>query len=116
MRKASENLDDSSFTPRQVRILKISIAIMTALLILGIMALIYGMARQASRIGSKPAPVSAANAPYLRSLQLGEGEVKAVLADRGVIITHWKGASGDVIVTLDAQTGAEVGRIQIPRR
>lgn len=116
MIKAPENLDGSSFTPRQVRILKISIGIMTALLILGIIALVYGMARQASRITAKPAPVTAGAAPYSRTLQLGEGEVKVVLADRGLIVTHWKSASGDVIVTLDPQTGREIGRIQIPSR
>ena len=89
---------------------------MTALLILGVIALVFGMARQASRITAKPAPVAAGAAPYKRSLQLGEGEVKAVLADHGLIITHWKGASGDIIVTLDPQTGQEIGRIEIPRR
>ena len=89
---------------------------MTGLLILGVIALVYGMARQASRITAKPAPVAAGAAPYARSLQLGEGEVKAVLADHGLVITHWKGVSGDIIVTLDPQTGQEIGRIEIPRR
>jgi flagellar basal body-associated protein FliL len=116
MTKTSNNLEGSPFTPRQVRILKISIAIMTVLLIAGIMALIYGMARQASRLGAKPAAGIAGTAPYVQSLVLGQGELKAVYADHGLIVLHWKGESGDVIVTLDPQSGRELGRIQVQRQ
>ena len=116
MTKVSSAPEGSPFTPRQVRFLKISIAIMTALLILGIVALVYGMARQASRLGT-PAKVtsrSAVQSPYVRALELGQGEIKGVTATNGLIIIHWKANVNDTILTLDAQDGHELGRIQVP--
>jgi hypothetical protein len=117
MNKVSTPNDGSPFTPRQVEILKISIAIMTALLILGILALVYGMTRQASRLENpaKPAAPSAIKNPYFQSLALGQGELKEVLALNGLIILHWKGETGDFIITIGAEDGHELGRIQVPR-
>lgn len=101
------------FTPRQVRILKITVVILTALLLLGIGALIFGIVRQVSRMKANPAQ---AHAPYVLPLALGQGDVKSVFADRGLIIIHWKGDNSDIILTFDPQTGREIGRIQLPRK
>ncbi len=116
MTKDSTPLEGSSFTRGQVRLLKISIAIMTALLILGILALVYGMARQASRLGTAGTPQQAFAGPYVQSLALGQGDLKEVTSANGLIILHWKGDTNDLILTLDAVTGHELGRIQVPHR
>ncbi|MBI4725151.1 MAG: hypothetical protein HY765_09280 [Rhodomicrobium sp.] len=118
MTKVSNPLDGSPFTPRHVRLLKISIAIMTALLILGILALVYGMARQASRIRTtaKPAMAITAQAPYARTLDLGQGQLE-VLSSGDLLILHWKAeGGGDIILTFDPKNGHELGRIQVPHR
>jgi hypothetical protein len=110
--------EGSAFTPRQVRILKISIAIMTALLMLGIFALIYGMARQAKRLGAAPEPAAARAGlpPYLRTLDLGQGNLESIAASGELLILHWKGEASDIILTIDPRDGHELGRIQVPRR
>ena len=56
--------------------LKIAVAIMTTFLILGIFALVYGVARQASKMGAgaKPAALSAQSL-YGQALNLGAGEL-----------------------------------------
>lgn len=118
MTKVSASPEGSPFTPRQVRMLKISVAIMTALLILGIIALVYGMARQASRLGA-PAQTAlgpAGQSPYVQALDLGQGEIKEVVATNGLIILHWNATAIDTVLTLDARSGHEVGRIQVPHR
>ena len=44
-----------TFTPRQLRILKIAVAIMSVLLVLGFGLLLIGVYLQASKIGKAPA-------------------------------------------------------------
>ena len=39
------------FTPRHVRALKLAVAIMSVLLVSGIVALVFGVARQVSKLG-----------------------------------------------------------------
>jgi hypothetical protein len=98
--------------------LKIAVAILTALLILGIFALVYGVARTASKIGASPspAPTLSAGSLYGHALTLGPGEASGVSLSEGLIVLHWKGEADDVIVTIDARSGREIGRIQVPRR
>ena len=132
MTKDSEVLPGTVFTPRGVRILKIAVAILTALLLAGIAALFYGVTLQVSKLGhgSKPqadaAPVAAAAAPapgatsghgpYTRLLDLGLGQLSSVVAVGDLIVLHWKGEAGDVVISIDPRSGNEAGRIQIPRR
>jgi hypothetical protein len=97
--------------------LKIAVAIMTTLLILGIVALVYGVARQATKLGA--APSAAALSPqylYGKALTLGQGELKSVSASDGLIVLHWQGEANDTIVTIQGRDGRELGRIQVPRR
>jgi hypothetical protein len=98
--------------------LKIAVAILTALLILGIFALVYGMAQQAAKIGApeSPALAPAAGSLYGHALTLGPGEAKSVSLSEGLIVLHWKGEASDAVVTIDARSGREIGRIQVPRR
>jgi hypothetical protein len=116
--KSSNPPEGSPFTPRHVRLLKISIAIMTMLLILGIVALIYGIARQAKRLGAAPDPDAARAGPaaYMRTLDLGQGKLESIAAGGGLLMLHWRGDAGDVVLTIDPRDGHELGRIQVPRR
>ncbi|MGO9546372.1 MAG: hypothetical protein ACLPPF_16450 [Rhodomicrobium sp.] len=118
MTKASSPLEGGAFTSRHVRILKISIAVMTALLILGILALVYGMTRQASKLGAapKPAVASPAQSPYALSLDLGKGKLESVSASGDQLILYWKGEDSDTVLTIDPRNGRELGRIQVPHR
>ncbi len=115
---APDPLPGSTFTARQVRLLKISVAIMTALLLLGMIAVFYGMARQAAKLGTSAAPRTEAatvRAPYLRTLDLGKGQLEGVAAADDLIVLHWKGEGNDSIVAINAKDGHELGRIQVPR-
>lgn len=98
--------------------LKIAVAIMTALLILGIFALVYGFVLQASKIGegAKPAASLPAQSLYGQPLNLGPGELKSVSATDGLIVLHWKGEANDTVVTIEGKSGRELGRIQVPHR
>jgi hypothetical protein len=106
------------WTPERVRLLKIAVAIITTLLILGIMALVYGVARQAAKLGAptSSAPALPAQSLYGQSLALGQGELKSVSVADGFIVLYWKGEASDAIVTLEARSGRELGRIQVPHR
>ncbi len=113
------------WTPERVRMLKIAVTIMTTLLIAGIIALVYGVARQAAKLSSSPAsatksiaanPASITTTPYAQTLAFGQGELKSVSADNGSIILHYKGEGSDTIVVLDPLNGIERGRFQVPRR
>jgi hypothetical protein len=118
MTKVSSAPEGSSFTPRQIRLLKVSIAIMTALLILGVLALVYGMVRQASKLGTaaKPTAALAGRAPYMQSLALGQGELKGVTVSDGLIVLNWQGSANEIVVIIEARNGHELGRIQVPRK
>ena len=97
--------------------LKIAVAIMTTLLILGIVALVYGVARQAAKLGaSSSAPALPAQSLYGQNLALGQGELKSVSASDGLIVLHWRGEASDTLVTLEGRNGRELGRIQVPHR
>src|SRR5208337_4893778 len=115
MTKVTTPLQGGIFTPRHVRILKISIAMMTTLLLLGIVALVFGVVRQASKLGmaAKPAAVAAGQSPYVKSLDLAQGKLESVAASGDLLVLHWKGEGNDVILTIDLRNGRELGRIQI---
>ncbi len=97
--------------------LKIAVAIMTALLILGIVALLYGVVRQAAKLGSsQPASALPAQSLYGQTLALGRGEVGSVSVSDGLVLLFWKGEVSDAIITIQAKDGRELGRIQVPHR
>lgn len=116
MTNVSAPIPGNPWTPERVRMLKIAVAILTAFLILGIIALVYGVARQAAKLGTaaKPAPALPAQSLYGQSLDLGQGELKSVAASNGLIVLHWKGGTHDTVLTIDALNGRELGRIQVP--
>ncbi len=106
----------STIPPRYVRVLKIAVAILSALLIAGIVALVYGVARQVSKLGTtaRPAVTSAGQAPYTQLLDLGDGKLEGVSAGGDVLVLHWKSERGDTLLSIDPRNGREFGRIQLP--
>jgi hypothetical protein len=85
---------------------------------LGIFALIYGMARQAKKLGATPEPAAAraGQPPYLRTLDLGQGKLESIAASGDLLMLHWRGDASDIVLTMDPRDGRELGRIQVPRR
>jgi hypothetical protein len=116
MPKVSSMLEGSPFSPRHIRMLKISIAVMTALIVLGVLALIYGMARTASRAGNQSKILQDLSKPYERTLDLGQSALASVSANNDYLILHLKSAGGDMVVVIDPKDGHEVGRIQVRGR
>ena len=116
MTNVSSPVPGSPWTPERVRMLKIAVTIMTTLLILGIVALVYGVARQAAKLGSAAtAPALPAQSLYGQTLALGKGEVQSVSVSDGLIVLYWKGEASDAVVTIEGRSGRELGRIQVPR-
>jgi hypothetical protein len=111
--KVSTPPEGSTLTARQIKILKISIVIMTALLIFGVMALIYGMARQASKLGSAQTINRQTSEPYLVTLPIDRGEVKSLSVSDNIIVLDWKSEGGETLITLDARNGRELGRFKL---
>jgi len=117
MANVSGRAAGTTIPPRYVGILKIAVAIMTALLIAGIVALAVGVARQASKLGTQPKPAvaSAGQTPYTRLLDLGQGKLETITAGGDLLILHWKGEGSDLLLSIDPRNGHELGRIQLPR-
>lgn len=120
MTNVTAPLPGSTFTPRGVRILKIAVGIMTAILLLGIVALVYGVAQQVSKLGASSKPTAASapagRTPYARILELGQGKVETVAASGDLVIIHWRGEGADIVLSVDPRNGNELGRIQVPHR
>ncbi len=117
MTNVTGRLPGSTIPPRYVRVLKIAVAIMTALLVAGIVALAYGVAKQVSKLGTaaRPAVTSAAQTPYTQLLDLGQGTLETVTAGGDVLVLHWKGEGSDTLLSIDPRNGHELWRIQLPR-
>jgi hypothetical protein len=110
-----DRIEEAVLSPRRVRQLKIAIAIMTALLVLGVLVLVYGMARQASRIGGRQTiSISGIPTPYSKTVDPGQGKLDSVVASDGLIVLRWKGEASDMLLTIDPRDGHELGRIQVP--
>jgi hypothetical protein len=79
------------------------------------LALIFGMTRQASRIGNPSQSVSGAQ-PYRSTLDAGLGSLASVYVSGRFVVLHFKSVNGDTIITVNPADGHEVGRIQVPAR
>jgi hypothetical protein len=109
----------STMTPRQVRGLKIAIAIMTVLLIAGFILLVYGLS---TRVGKKAeenplatVPAVAEGAPpALLELPVEAGaSIASVRTEQGRLIIHLRQPGGDEIAIIDLATGREIRRIRL---
>jgi hypothetical protein len=113
--------EGQTFTPRGVRILKMSIAVMSALLVLGFGLLLVGIYFQASKIGTAPggAPAAATASGGAETLPVAVDpgtEVAQVLADQGRLILHLKREGKSEFAVIDLATGREVRRITVGAR
>lgn len=105
-----------TLTPKQVRILKIAIAIMSVLLVVGFILLLVGIYNQTARTSGpnsrftlqKPvdSPVPLLNLPLKPGMQ-----VSNVLADQGRLILHLHGPNSDEVVVIDLASGWQQQRI-----
>jgi hypothetical protein len=108
----------ATMSPQQVRILKIAIAIMSVLLVVGFILLLVGIYYQSTRSPSADpraaiqrqldAPVPLVNLPMKPGMQ-----VNNVLVDQGRLIVHMRGQGGDEIVIIDLASGWQQQRITI---
>jgi hypothetical protein len=114
-----------TFTPRQLRILKASVIIMSVLLVLGFGLLLIGVYLQASKIGKAPASAPVA-APMAAAPQTGQPtvpiaiepgtELHEAFADQGRLILHLKRQGGSEFAVIDLATGREIRRITLTPR
>lgn len=109
----------STMTPRQVRTLKIAIAIMTVLLIAGFVLLLYGLfagvGKKAEKSPAVPLPIGDENgSPAILELPVEAGAVVAsVLTGHGRLIIHLRKPGGDEIAIIDLASGNEIQRIKL---
>jgi hypothetical protein len=127
MLNEAETPPGQTFTPRQLRILKASVIIMSVLLVLGFGLLLIGIYLQASKIGRPPSFVSA-SAPTVSVPQPDTrtaipvtvepgAELHEAFADQGRLILHLKRNGESEFAVIDLATGRETQRISIaPRR
>jgi len=108
----------STMTPSQVKKLKIAIAIMTVMLIVGFILLIVGIFVQSQRIAEKAdePEVSVAAPGIFGTIDIparSDATLERVMVDRGTLILHLRQSSGDEVAIIDLETGREVQRIRL---
>lgn len=124
MNEAETTPPGQTFTPRQLRILKASVIIMSVLLVLGFGLLLIGIYLQASKIGKTPA--SAPGSAPMAAPQSGQPAlpiaiepgtaVHEAFADQGRLILHLKRQGGSEFAVIDLATGRETRRITLKPR
>ena len=111
-----------TFTPKQLRILKASVIIMSVLLVVGFGLLLVGIYLQATKLGKAPAPASpplaaTAGAPSALPIAVEPGtELHQALADQGRLILHLKRGGESEFAVIDLATGRELQRIRVEQR
>lgn len=117
------------FTPSQVRALRIAVIVMGVLIVLGVIALIFGMARQAQKMASRLPSSTAVSGPALsgtptvpQTVAIGDAEVVTMTLGGNVLAIHTRpkanpatadeGKRGEIIL-YDIQAAREVGRITL---
>jgi hypothetical protein len=119
MAAETETTGTSGFTPRQVRVLKISVIIMGALIVLCVFALIGGIYYQANRVGkdggdrsraAAGAGPAARGAPLILKVKPG-AVVDSMASEGGLLILRLKSPGGDEISVVDPKSGEEIRRI-----
>jgi hypothetical protein len=107
----------STLTPSQVRKLKIAIAIMSVLLVIGFILLLVGIYLQSQKLGKKPEAspltIPAGMAGTLNLPVKAGAELVQVLADQGRLILHLRQPGGGEVSIIDLTTGRELQRIRL---
>jgi len=117
-------LPGTVFTPRQVRLLKITVVVLGLLLLAALVAVIAGMIHQASKMTEKKAasarPAMAASpggAVLLAPFVLPEGAVVSSMAlDGERLALHLTTPEGSEIAIIDVTTGNVLSRVKIGAR
>jgi hypothetical protein len=108
----------ATMTPRQIKMLKIAIAVMSVLLVAGFILLLVGIYLQTQKL-DKPAAGATALAPPVgiygtMTLPVRAGaEVTHMLTDQGRLILHLRQPSGNEIAIIDLSTGREIQRLRL---
>lgn len=112
-------LPGSALTPRQVRILKIAIAIMTVMLIAGFILLFIGIYLQSNQLsgeadGGRTAASSLSEGAII-DLPVAQGAaIHSMHVNEGRIILQLRGSSGsEEISIINLKTGMEQRRIRL---
>lgn len=115
------------FTPRQVRILKISVIVMGVLLVAGFALLLLGIYLQATKIGKAPSRSPTATsagmsahpgaAPVTVPVTIEPGtDVGGMVAENGNLILHLKRDGKSEFSVIDLETGRERWRFTLTPR
>jgi hypothetical protein len=104
------------FSPRQVRMLKASVIIMSALIVLCIFALMAGIYYQSNKAGKNGLASAGSGAAVARggpvTLKVRPGAVvESQTAEGGLLILRLKSPEGTEIAILDLKSGEEIRRI-----
>ncbi len=106
------------FTPGQVRMLRMAVIIMGVLIILGLIALVFGIARQAKKMAG-PRETSIAEQPFSAPVPVGAGQVRSMVLNEGILAVHigpegaqGAGSAGQIIL-FDIRRNREIGRIRL---
>jgi hypothetical protein len=126
MTAETDSTREGGFSPRQVRILKASVIIMGALIVLCIFALMAGIYYQSNKLGKTSADKNATDRSGAASVGSGVAAVRGApvtlkvrpgavvesqTAEGGLLILRLKSPEGTEISILDLKSGDEIRRI-----
>jgi hypothetical protein len=107
-------LPGTVFTPRQVRMLKIAVIVMGAMLIGGFALVIATIVYQASRLGQGGAANVAVPAGVEAELSIpADATISALALDGDRVALHLKSAAGSEVAVVDLKTGKVLARIKL---
>lgn len=112
----NENVPGTVFSPRQVRILKVAVIVMGALLVGGFAFVLAAIVYQASHStqGKGATPSAAITPPADFDLKLPkEGAVSGLALDGNRLAVHVNGSAGPEILVLDLTSGQVAARIKL---
>jgi len=119
----NESIPGSVFNPRQVRILKIVVIVLSVLLLLGLVLLVFGFYREARKLGQDAPPTSreaSARLPHRGgdiSLDIPAGaQIERIAVDGGRIVLHLRGPEGEQVIVVDTESGGAVTRLRLDPR
>jgi hypothetical protein len=105
-----------SFTPRQLRLLKLAIVVMSALLIIGFAA-VLGRIVYLVAVNPHPASVAAGTIPARSELPLPPGAVVRSLSLSGDrLAVHFDSPAGAGIAIVDLARGQAISHIELTER
>ena len=106
-------LPGAVFSPRQVRILKISVIAMGVLLVGGFAFVLAAIVYQASRLEPEAAPAPEQGASPIELSLAQDGTVISMSLDGGRLALHLNSSAGPEIVVIDLGSGKVVARVRL---